>query len=578
MNGYRGRYNEKNMDTRQPRGSGAKKRRTSEGIRKTSPDRAERSVSRSLRRSPGQHKKAGTVPGTRGRSSGNSARTGRTRASEVLKMRLIICACALAAVVIFYAAAAHGYRHKFLPNTHVNGFDVGRLSVADTEDILKKSVEKYRLELAFRGGQSELITSGDIGLTYVSSNEVEKLMENQNRLGWIASFFGKKSNYAVKTSFHFDSAVLRRYLESLPEFSESYITAPRNSSIVLDSDHTFRVSTEFQGNKPNEDVIFAAVDEAVNSSASRLSLTSVPGAYAVPSVTSDDTELADRAAWLNKYLDTDLSIKMRDGSIEKINREVLASWATKDDNGLYTLDDDTVYMKIYRMLENAAAKFDETYDRVDFHSTNLGVVSLKCSTPYGYKINIDSQTEKIFSKVYAHKQGEYEIENSLRATTEEKIGSTYIEVDVTNQYVYYYMDGKLFMETPCVTGLESDYDRKTPSGCYAIFNLEENMTLGSLNSIYEEQRYESHVDYWMPFFESYGLHDATWRENFGGEIYKQYGSHGCVNLPPEAAKKLFKNLDVWTPVLVCRASDAKEEASASPAADTASEISETDTN
>ena len=543
-----------------------KTRESAPAARKTS-ERIPRSSSRAVH--------TGAKPSARRNvktASGGRAKESKKRAREVLKLRLIIAGCAVAALLIIYAVIASGYRHKFLPNTHVNGFEVGSMSVADVEDILKKSVEKYRLELAFRGGQSELITSSDIGLTYVSSNEVEKLMENQKRLSWIASFFGKKSYYNVKTSFHYDSAVMRRYLESLPEFSESYITSPRNADVVLDSDNTFRVSTEFQGNKPNEDVIFNAVDAAVNSSAARLSLTAVEGAYETPSVTSDDKDLADRAAWLNKYLDTDLTVRMRDGSAVKIDRNLLASWATKDSDGLYTLDDDTVYMNIYRIVEDAAAKYDETYDYIDFKTTNLGVVSLKCSTPYGYKINVDSQTEKIFSKVYAHETGEYEIENSVRATAEDKIGDTYIEVDITNQHVYYYMDGKLFTDTDCVSGLESDYDRRTPSGCFAIFNLETNQTLGSLTSIYEEQRYESHVDYWMPFYESYGMHDASWRENFGGEIYKEYGSHGCVNLPPEAAKKIFENLDVWTPVLVCRASDAKEQADA----DTVTEQSSSD--
>ena len=476
-----------------------------------------------------------------------------------LKRGAIIAAACAAAVAIFYCVVAAGYKHKFLPNTHVNGFDVGRLSVEETEEILKKSVENYKLELAFRGGLNEMITSSDIGLTYVSSNEVEKLMAEQKRMSWLPCLFGKKNYYAAHTSFHYDSGVLRNYLESLPEFDEGYITSPRNSSIVLDADNTFRVSTEFQGNKPNEDVIFQAVDEAVNSSTRRLSLTSVPGAYAAPSVTSDDESLNERVEWLNNYLTTSVTIRYRDGSTECIDRPVLASWAKKDDDGLYYLDDDTVYMKIYHILEDAAAKYDETYDKLDFNSTNLGTVRLKCSTPYGYKINVDSQTEKIFTKVYAHEQSEYEIENSVRPTAEDKIGDTYIEVDVTNQHLYYYMDGKLFLDTDVVTGLESDYDRKTPSGVFAIFNLMENQTLGSLTAVDENQRYSSHVDYWMPFYESYGMHDASWREYFGGDIYTYAGSHGCVNMPPEYAKKLFQNLDVWTPVIVCRASDKPEE-------------------
>ena len=265
-------------------------------------------------------------------NSGKGPLDTRERRFKVLKQWAMIAGCAVAALIIVYSVIAAGYKNKFLPNTYVNGFAVGRLSVADTEDILKKSVEKYRLELGFRGGQSEVLTSGDIGLTYVSSNEVEKLMENQHRMKWLASLFGKKNSYTVKTSFKYDSSVLRNYLESLPVFQESNITSPRNSTIVLDADHTFRVSTEFQGNMPNEDVIFAAVDEAVNSSEGRLSLTLVDGAYAKPDVTSTDEDLLARVEELNAWLSTDITLRYRDGSSDTIGRAQLASWATKDES------------------------------------------------------------------------------------------------------------------------------------------------------------------------------------------------------------------------------------------------------
>ena len=63
--------------------------------------------------------------------------------------------------------------------------------------------------------------------------------------------------------------------------------------------------------------------------------------------------------------------------------------------------------------------------------------------------------------------------------------------------------------------------------------------------------YESFVSYWMPFIGgSYGLHDASWRSNFGGDIYIYSGSHGCVNLPPAKAGELYKMVSVGTVVIV----------------------------
>ena len=50
------------------------------------------------------------------------------------------------------------------------------------------------------------------------------------------------------------------------------------------------------------------------------------------------------------------------------------------------------------------------------------------------------------------------------------------------------------------------------------------------------------VAYWMSFDGNNGFHDATGRSAFGGEIYKENGSHGCVNLPLEKAKEVYENV------------------------------------
>jgi lipoprotein-anchoring transpeptidase ErfK/SrfK len=49
---------------------------------------------------------------------------------------------------------------------------------------------------------------------------------------------------------------------------------------------------------------------------------------------------------------------------------------------------------------------------------------------------------------------------------------------------------------------------------------------------------------------SYGMHDATWRTNFGGNIYQSGGSHGCVNMPYESAARLYEIIEPGTPVLI----------------------------
>ena len=52
--------------------------------------------------------------------------------------------------------------------------------------------------------------------------------------------------------------------------------------------------------------------------------------------------------------------------------------------------------------------------------------------------------------------------------------------------------------------------------------------------------YVSEVKYWMAYDgNNFGIHDASWRSNFGSMSYKTTGSHGCVNVPTKAMKKLY---------------------------------------
>ena len=61
--------------------------------------------------------------------------------------------------------------------------------------------------------------------------------------------------------------------------------------------------------------------------------------------------------------------------------------------------------------------------------------------------------------------------------------------------------------------------------------------------------YDSPVEYWMAFNGNISLHDASWRSEFGSDIYKSNGSHGCVNLPTDAAGLIYETVDIGYPVV-----------------------------
>ena len=123
-------------------------------------------------------------------------------------------------------------------------------------------------------------------------------------------------------------------------------------------------------------------------------------------------------------------------------------------------------------------------------------------------------------------------------------GLTYIDISIEKQRVILFENGRKAMESACVTGTPNR-ERATHYGSFRINYKQRNRILRG-----SQKLYEAFVSYWMPFDGGIGLHDATWRGSFGGNIYKSNGSHGCINLPPAFAKQLYERVTVGMPVYV----------------------------
>jgi len=113
------------------------------------------------------------------------------------------------------------------------------------------------------------------------------------------------------------------------------------------------------------------------------------------------------------------------------------------------------------------------------------------------------------------------------------IGDTYVELDLTNQHLYLFVNGEVIMDTPVVTG-DVKKNRQSPVGIFKIYHKGTDRYLTGPD-------WKVWVNYWMPFRGNIGFHDATWRKRFGGSIYQRDGSRGCINLPLDKAEILFEH-------------------------------------
>lgn len=125
------------------------------------------------------------------------------------------------------------------------------------------------------------------------------------------------------------------------------------------------------------------------------------------------------------------------------------------------------------------------------------------------------------------------------------LGKTYIEVDISEQKLRYFKDGKKFLSTDVVTGRNS---LPTVTGLFTVYAKNENYTMTGFDPI-TRSKYTAFSKYVLKFYKAYYIHDSN-RAEFGGNIYKNNGSHGCVNTPYKKVKKLYENTKLNTKVLV----------------------------
>lgn len=135
-----------------------------------------------------------------------------------------------------------------------------------------------------------------------------------------------------------------------------------------------------------------------------------------------------------------------------------------------------------------------------------------------------------------------EAEETIKVHIKDKFEHTYVNVSISKQKLTYYVKNKVVLETDVTTGKNN----ATKTGNFKIRNKVRNTYLTGKN-------YKSFVKYWMAYSgNSYGIHDASWRNKFGGNIYKTNGSHGCVNVPTNMAAKLYSMIEIGTPVYIKR--------------------------
>ena len=237
-----------------------------------------------------------------------------------------------------------------------------------------------------------------------------------------------------------------------------------------------------------------------------------------------------------------------------LDRNTLLSWMQDNGDGTYTKNDTMWNKKVSEFVSTMASGVNSrNKDRV-FSATGIGNIVMNTGDYYGWEIDEDAETVQLLCELEAgtvtKREPVYLSREVTRKNDNNGIGQDYCEVDLSRQHLWMYKGGHVVFETDVVSGL-MDEVHYTPPGVYLLRKKEENAVLLGMRFPDGTYSYEAPVSYWMPFTdEGHGLHDASWKWAFGGEEYIWNGSHGCINLPWEAAGTVFNLMTTETPLVI----------------------------
>lgn len=467
------------------------------------------------------------------------------------KKPVLICGIVVLVLLIVYLAGMLYYNDKFLNGTMVNGSDVGGMTLQKANDQLSKKVNGQSLKLIFNDGQSEVLQSAQLGVSYNKDNSLNQLMKNQNKWAWFIGFFKNEKN-TLTDLIQISDENLTNDIASMEHAKEENQIAPTDAYIQY-KDGSFSIIEETLGSKFNIEELVKNIKVALSEGKQQLDVTKANG-YVKPQVYKDDQDLNNQLKAANEYCLSAITYTTPKGKEIALDGSTLITWLSKQDDGSYTKDESVFKEKLTAFVKELASQYNSIGATRTFTGKDGQSHTVSGGT-YGFRVSTDSEVSALLKMINENKSENNRIpEHTGQLPSGENggLGTTYLEINITKQHLWFVKDGSVVLESDFVSGKESDPTRLTPSGTYYIYNKERNRVLRGTKQPNGKYEYESPVSYWMPFNKGIGLHDASWRSTFGRDIYINSGSHGCINLPTGFAGSLYSQIYVNLPVVVYR--------------------------
>ncbi len=482
----------------------------------------------------------------------------------------IVADIALAAGAIYVT----GYEDKWYPDTVVNGIDVSGKTYEETTKEIADCMSDYSITIKGRENATLTIKGSDIGLTLKDDSEIARIFDEEHENRFDLKKFSNPSNFDVKLDVKYDAGKLEQLISEsqMVAGSDTYkLHEPVNAYVKVDDDGKAVIVPEEDGNVVLEEKLLKYLDEQIRELSSEMDIDDTQkfeGIYRVPQYTSTSDKLQEQCEKYNACLYQWLTWDMGSGVTETITPDDIKGWISLSKKGKVVLDKDAMsdwienFCLKYKTM-GATRKFT-THDgkvidvkggdygwRIDYEATvDAAYEQLTCDKDYSlvqaYFDNPSDENKEALTTVWEPNYSNKAFKMDYDNPTNDWDTKNYSEIDLSEQKVYVYKDGKLAHECICVTGLISDPKRATRTGCYYIKEKKTSYVLTGEN-------YSTPTKFWIRImWTGTGYHYMNRRDwkHWTKDIYKTRGSHGCINLQYDDAKALYDLITFYDAVFI----------------------------
>ncbi len=435
------------------------------------------------------------------------------------------------------------YSRGYSLGTYINGVYCTGKTPEEVNELLTEQYVHGELAVRVSETKTEFLNLSAVERQADFTQQLRQILARQNPFLWVGNLFWF-GHYTIEPDVIYDEASLLAHISELECMAADDGIQMPHEVVIHMTDHGYQLDDNTKRIFDRESAL-QAITDAVEHGRSSVDLME-KNCYYDLEVTPQMEELY--ALWEKIDEFQSFSMKYRFGDSEElVDASVTSKWITLDEGmnfvmdaeGRLVLDESAVAAYIAGLAE----KYD-TYGAAREYLTHDGKTVTVEGSIYGNEIDQEAEcaylTEAFLTRNTADREPEYRHRALYQGSDD--IGPTYIEVNLTEQKLYYIKDREVFLETDIVSGnIRSGH--RTPSRICYIQGMYRNTVLRGPG-------YASFVSYWIPVYKAIGIHDATWRSRFGGDIYLTNGSHGCVNVPLEQMEILYADVEKGMPVIL----------------------------